>query len=344
MLKEIIRAFRGRRVLIVGDVMLDEYIWGAVRRISPEAPVPIVEAERRTYAPGGAANVACNIASLGGQAFLCGVTGDDSSGAQLRRELRLRSVDVGGLIQDSKRPTTSKTRVVAHNQQVVRVDSESRDCLGPEIEKELLQHVASKIKQTDVCILSDYGKGVVSPGVARHVIDLARQTDQPVLVDPKGTNYAKYRGAAVVTPNVQEAEHAVNRRATDEAELFETAQELLDVLGGSALLVTRGAQGMSLFVKGCDVFSIPASRRQVFDVTGAGDTAISTLALALAAGSTLEQGARLANYAAGMVVGKLGTASLTLDELSSGIEDAAHADAFREPVVSSATQPSGLFS
>lgn len=334
MLKDIVEAFRERRVLVIGDVMLDEYIWGEVHRISPEAPVPIVEACRRTYAPGGAANVATNVASLGGQAFLCGVTGNDLLRGHLSRELLSQLVDTDGLIADDKRPTTTKTRVIAHNQQVVRVDSESRTLIRPDIEETLMRHISSIIETVDVCILSDYGKGVVTPYVAQQLIELAQAAGKQVLVDPKGSDYSRYRGATVVTPNVPEAEYAVNRRAANEAKLFEIAQELLDVLATSALLMTRGAQGMSLFVKGCDVFSVPASKRQVFDVTGAGDTAISTLALALAAGATLQQGARIANYAAGVVVGKLGTASLSLDELSAVIEDDLRTEPLREPLSS----------
>ena len=315
MLADLVAALAGRCVLIVGDVMLDEYIWGEVQRISPEAPVPVVVVRRRTCAPGGAANVAANVASLGGRALLGGVVGQDPQAAQLREALAERGVDPAGLIVDGDRPTTTKTRVVAHSQQVVRVDSERRTSLRAELEDALLSWVEEALDIADACVLSDYAKGVVSPQLAAGFIRLARGAGKPVIVDPKGTNYARYRGATVVTPNVREAEQALNREINGRADLLEVGRHLLGVLQGGALLITRGSQGMSLFVNGADVTHIPAVARNVFDVTGAGDTVIGTLALALAAGIGLEQAARLANLAAGIVVGKVGTATVTVEEL-----------------------------
>ena len=315
MLADLVATLPGRCVLIVGDVMLDEYIWGEVRRISPEAPVPVVEVHRRTFAPGGAANVAANVAGLGGRALLGGVVGQDRQAAQLREALAERGVDPAGLIVDRDRPTTTKTRIVAHSQQVVRVDSEQRTSLRAELENALLGWVEEALDIAGACVLSDYAKGVVSPRLAERFIRLAREAGKPVIVDPKGTDYAKYRGATVVTPNVREAEQALNREINGRADLLEVGQHLLGVLDGSALLITRGGQGMSLFVNGADVVHIPAVARNVFDVTGAGDTVIGTLALALAAGIGLEQAARLANLAAGIVVGKVGTATVTVEEL-----------------------------
>lgn len=316
----ILANFPGKCVLIVGDVMLDEYIWGEVRRISPEAPVPVVEAHRRTYAPGGAANTAGNVVSLGGRALLAGVVGRDQQAEKLFEALMQTSVDTDGLIVDDERPTTTKTRIVAHNQQVVRVDSEQRAPLRIELEDALLRWVEERLADADACVLSDYDKGVVSPRLAKHFIHLAREAGKPVIVDPKGTDYAKYRGATVVTPNVHEAERALNHQINSDSDLLEVAQRLLDILESSALLITRGSQGMSLFLNGAEVTHIPAVARNVFDVTGAGDTVVSALAMALAAGATLEQAARLANLAASIVVGKVGTATVTRDELLEVIE------------------------
>lgn len=318
-LTDLVKAFSGRSVLVFGDVMLDEYLWGVVTRISPEAPVPVVEAVRRSYAAGGAANVAVNVAALDGRAYLCGVVGRDVQRNHLLSELATHNIDAEGLLVDESRPTTTKTRIIANSQQVVRVDAERRETLPAELETALLERAEKVMVEADVCLLSDYGKGVVSRGAAERFIALARRAGRPVLVDPKGTDYSKYRGATLVTPNVQEVERAVNRQAGDERELHEIARELLKVLEEGSLLVTRGAQGMSLFQGGHDVFSVPAMARQVFDVTGAGDTAISALALALASGGTLEQSARIANYAAGLVVGKVGTAYLTRDELAAAV-------------------------
>jgi rfaE bifunctional protein kinase chain/domain len=314
-LADLVAALSGRRVLIVGDVMLDEYIWGEVQRISPEAPVPVVEVHRRTCAPGGAANVAANVASLGGQPLLGGVVGRDPQAAQLRDEMAQRGIDAAGLIVDEDRQTTTKTRIVAHSQQVVRVDAEQRAPLRPELEDALLSWIERVLHIADACVLSDYAKGAVSPRLAEDFIRLAREAGKPVIVDPKGTDYAKYRGATVVTPNVREAERALNREINSHADLAEVGRHLLGVLEGSVLLITRGAEGMSLFMDQVNPLHIPAVARNVFDVTGAGDTVIGALALALAAGASLDQAAQLANHAAGIVVGKVGTATVTVEEL-----------------------------
>lgn len=297
--------------------MLDEYIWGDVRRISPEAPVPVVEFSHRTFAPGGAANVAANVGSLRGQALLGGVVGRDYQAIRLRDVMRQRKISPDGLIEDNGRPTTTKTRIVAQSQQLVRVDSERRLPLRADFEDALLGWVAKALDFTDACVLSDYDKGVVSPRIAEHVIHVAQDRGIPVVVDPKGTDYSKYRRATVVTPNVREAGRALNQDLERDADLTEVGRRLLDMLDGSALLVTQGSQGMSLFVNGTQPVHISAAARHVFDVTGAGDTVIATLALALAAGATLEYAADIANRAAGIVVGKSGTAAVTIEELIS---------------------------
>ena len=304
-----------QRVLVVGDVMLDQNLWGQVRRISPEAPVPVVELERETAEPGGAANNAANAAAVGACAMLGGVVGDDAEGARLRALLDARNVDPSGLVTEPGRPTTTKTRVVAHNQQVVRVDRERTTAITPESEAALLRWAEGHLHGAGACIISDYAKGVITASLAQGIIAAARAAGVPVVVDPKGADFARYRGAAVVTPNLHEAELAARRTARSDAELADVAAQLSGELEGAALLVTRGAAGMSLFAPGAEVVHVRAEAHQVYDVTGAGDTAITFLALALAAGAPLPTAMRLANRAAGVVVGKVGTATVTLDEL-----------------------------
>jgi len=317
-LSGIVSTFLDMRVLIVGDVMLDEYIWGDVRRISPEAPVPIVQVSHRTYGAGGAANVAANVVSLGGQALLCGVVGLDPQAASLRFILGERAIPIDGLVADGQRPTTTKTRILAHDQQVVRVDAESRSPLEVTVEDAIVGWVESHVTDVDACVLSDYDKGVVSLGLSQRIIRVARQADKPMIVDPKGTNYTKYRGATVITPNVHEAARAAGRDIDNDDDLCEAGRCLAGVVDDSALLITRGAQGMSLFLDGMHTVHIPTVARKVFDVTGAGDTVVSTLAMALAGGAGLQEAAYMANLAAGIVVGKLGAATVTPHELLAG--------------------------
>jgi D-glycero-beta-D-manno-heptose-7-phosphate kinase len=324
-------AFPGRRILVLGDVMLDEYIWGDVRRISPEAPVPVVEMKRRTYVPGGAANTAANVAALGGRAFLLGVVGKDYQADHLREVLTRSGIDHDGLIADGRRATTTKSRIVAHSQQVVRLDCEQREPLSASLEDELLRAAEVRLPQVDACIISDYAKGVVSGRVARQFIRLARQAGRPVIVDPKGADYAKYQGATVIKPNAHEAEAYTKQEISDEASLLEVSRRLRAMLEGSAVLITRGAQGMSLFQDGILPVHIPAVCRNVFDVTGAGDTVAGTLAMALAAKGTLEQATHLANQAAGIVVGKVGTATVTLEELTAEAQSSSHTLLSPEP-------------
>jgi D-beta-D-heptose 7-phosphate kinase/D-beta-D-heptose 1-phosphate adenosyltransferase len=308
-------AFPAKRILIVGDVILDEYLWGNVRRISPEAPVPVVEIRSRTFVPGGAGNAAANVVSLGGHALLGSVVGRDHQANQLAEALRRQGVDTSGLAADAERSTTTKTRLIAHSQQVVRMDSEQRTPLSPAVAETLLGWVDRNLPAVDACILSDYGKGVVTNQVAEHIIGTARRLQKPVIVDPKGTQYAKYRRATVVKPNIHEVQQVMREDIEDEDSLLEAVRRLATMLEGSALLITRGAEGMSLYREGFVPVHIGTVARNVFDVTGAGDTVVSTLALALAAGSPLEEAVHLANLAAGIVVGKRGTATVAREEL-----------------------------
>jgi len=333
-------AFSSRKILIVGDVMLDEYLWGDVRRICPEAPVPIVESRERSARPGGAANAAANVAALGGTAWLCGVTGNDQAGEHLRRALAEAGVEPDGLIACDDRPTTAKLRVIAHSQQVLRIDTEKTHPLSRDAADRLIAHVESHMREADALLLCDYAKGALSAEMTGHFIALARRRKLPVVVDPKGKDYSRYRGATVIKPNLHELETLLRSRirqnsglvperdpisgefgyAAGEFGYAEAVGRLTCELDGAAVLVTQGAEGMTLFEPGIEPWHQPAAGvRPVFDVTGAGDTVVSVLALALACGAPLRQGVQMANVAANVVVGKLGTAVVTREELRAAI-------------------------
>jgi rfaE bifunctional protein kinase chain/domain len=316
-----IERLEGARAVAVGDVMLDEYVWGHVSRISPEAPVPVVDVQGRSHVPGGAANVAAGVVALGGSAVLGGVAGADEPVARLQEALREIGVGADGILQIQGRTTTTKTRVIAHNQQVVRTDFEQRQPLADGDERRLLDWAGTALAEADVLVLSDYAKGVLTPSVTRGLVDAAGARSLPVVVDPKGVDYAKYRGATVLTPNVHDAERAAAYHVESYDDLLEVARRLGETLPGTALLITRGAEGMTLVSDGRPV-DIAAEARDVYDVTGAGDTVVATLAVALARGMALEDAVRLANAAAGIVVGKVGTATVTLDELRSRLRSA----------------------
>jgi len=303
-----------KSVTVVGDVMLDEYVWGDVDRISPEAPVPVVRVRERTRIPGGAANAAAGVAALGAHASLVGVLGDDEAGRALRVQVEHRGIDASHLIAAGGRATTTKTRVIAHNQQVVRADVEDAALPGKSLEDALIGAVGAALADAQSLIVSDYGKGVISTRVAQEAIAAAAGRGCPVVVDPKGGDYSKYRGATVITPNVHELELGTRVQITGDESLEEAAGLLRGQLGGTAILVTRGAAGMSLF--GERRVDVPAVAQAVYDVTGAGDTVVAVLATALAAGVELEEAAQLANRAAGIAVGKVGTAAVELRELA----------------------------
>ena len=307
--------FAGCPVLVVGDLILDEYMWGTVSRVSPEAPVPVVEVGRRSYAAGGAANVAANVAGLGGRAALVGLVGADAGGERVCGCVAESDVAVSP-VPDPARPTTTKTRVIAHGQQVVRFDHEVTTPVHGPVRDALLARAKEQLGGVRACVLSDYGKGVVTPEVAGELIAAATAMGVPVVVDPKGVDYGKYRGAAVVKPNQSEAARALNRELHDDRAVAAAAAELIGTLGGrTAVLVTRGPAGMMLFEPGRPPFHVPALAREVYDVTGAGDTVTAALALALGSGLPLTTGCQLAAAAAAVVVGKRGTAALSAGEL-----------------------------
>jgi D-beta-D-heptose 7-phosphate kinase/D-beta-D-heptose 1-phosphate adenosyltransferase len=322
---------RGKHVLVVGDVMLDEFLWGKVVRISPEAPVPVVEVTGQSFHLGGAGNVASNVLSLGGAAVLAGVIGSDAAGARLREELAAAGVDASLAISHGGRPTTVKTRIVAHHQQVVRADREQSDNISDDLERTLVANVRQALPSCHAVIVSDYQKGVVTPRVMRTVLELARRRRVPVLVDPKVRHFTLYKRVALLTPNQLETEQATGIKIRTTADLQAAGKRILDLLRCQAALVTRGEHGMCLFERGRRPVHIPTAAREVFDVTGAGDTVIATLALSLCAGASLAQAAMLANYAAGVVVGKLGTATASPDEVVAAVETGARRSGSKRP-------------
>ncbi len=307
--------FPGRRVLVLGDVMLDEYVWGTVSRISPEAPVPVVAVRSESLKIGGAGNVAANIAALDGVAEIVGVVGTDAAAARLTEELARAGVKADGLVADGARPTTLKSRVVAGSQHVVRFDRENDAPLPGAIRRQVLQQVRARLPHADVLLISDYAKGVIGAALVREVLALAAKAKTPVAVDPKVQHVPLFRGVTVIAPNHHEAAAAARILVRTEGDLLRVGQTLLRKLQAQAVLITRGEAGMSLFEAARPVTHIPTFAREVYDVTGAGDTVMAVLALALAAGASLRAAAVLANYGAGVVVGKRGTATVGRGEL-----------------------------
>jgi D-glycero-beta-D-manno-heptose-7-phosphate kinase len=316
----LLKQLRGRRVLVAGDVMLDEFLWGSVSRISPEAPVPVVKVSRQSFHLGGAGNVAGNVRALGGEAVVVGVVGRDPAGERVREALAAAGVEDGLVIADSSRPTTVKTRIIAHHQQVVRADREVADDVPRPVEDALLARLRAALPSCGAVVLSDYIKGVVTTRLMKALLAAASEQRVPVLVDPKVGHFPLYRKVTVVTPNQLEAEQATGRTIQGTGDLHAVGQRLLRMLACEAVLVTRGEQGMALFTRDGRPALIPTAAREVYDVTGAGDTVIATLALALSAGAPLAQSAMLANYAAGVVVGKVGTATASPDEVLAALE------------------------
>ncbi|MGD1069588.1 MAG: PfkB family carbohydrate kinase [Bryobacteraceae bacterium] len=316
------------RVLVVGDCMLDAYVSGAASRISPEAPVPVVNVSRRRYVPGGAANVAANARAMGADVALAGITGVDDSGIRLRQELDLRGIGMDALVEDAARTTITKTRITAAGQQIVRFDDEDLAPFPPPLTAQLQAHCEALLDSSQVCVISDYAKGVASEAFCRWLIDAAAHRGVPVVVDPKSRDLSRYRGARVITPNLKEAMEAAASPLGSGADLASVARLLLPRIAPSALLVTRGEGGMSLFENGKQEIHLQALVNEVADVTGAGDTVVSALAIALGIGLSLDRAAEIANIAAGVAVGHHGTWAVRADELreaTSRIKPAARA-------------------
>jgi D-beta-D-heptose 7-phosphate kinase/D-beta-D-heptose 1-phosphate adenosyltransferase len=311
--RKIIKEFRNRRILVIGDLILDHYIWGNVNRISPEAPVPVVEVTRENFLLGGAANVAHNIVSLGAHAAVTGIIGEDIAGEALRNILGQKGIDCSGLFTEN-RPTTVKTRVIAHSQQIVRFDREDSKYVDGRILRGILSHIHSIMNDFDAVIISDYKKGMITAELVSGILKKSRPKGIFVAVDPKVGHYNFYKGVSLITPNLAEAALGSGMEIKDDKTLVKAGRSLLKKLALNAVLITRGEQGMSLFEKG-RITHIPTVAQRVYDVTGAGDTVISALTLAYASGAGLEKAAVIANQAAGIVVGEVGTATTTPEQL-----------------------------
>lgn len=308
------------RLLVVGDLMLDEYVWGRVERISPEAPVPVLSVTGEGLTLGGAANAAKNLAALGAGVMVAGVAGGDSHGRTLCDELAKIGADTRAVVVEPERPTTRKTRAIADHQQLLRIDRETVSDIEPSSTEALLARTAELLPLADALLISDYGKGVVTPRLVAALAERARRLGKIALADPKGLNFAKYAGLTLITPNRKEAVRAAGLGAHDEPSLFAAGKRLLDAVAIEKLIVTCGRDGMVLFERGVAPVKFATRPRQVYDVSGAGDTVAAVLALGLAAGFTYPDAIGLANTAAGIVVGKVGTAAVTRAELLEALQ------------------------
>ncbi len=316
--KTILDNFTGKKVLVVGDVMLDEYVWGKVSRISPEAPVMVVDADRHTFVPGGAANVVNNLCALGATAAIAGVVGHDSAGQTLAEKLTEGGADVTVLIADEDRPTTLKTRIIAHSQQVVRVDHEKRDPISGDSRAKLQTGLEKAIPLCDAVLLSDYQKGLLGVEMVKWITEMARTQGKVITGNLKPTAIGAHCRLTVITLNLSEASAATGMMlddSTDEGTLHSAGKMLLRKSGAEHILITRGAQGLTLFAQDGDIVTVPAHPVAVYDVAGAGDTVISTLTLALAAGATPEEAVTLANCAGAEAVKKVGVATVSREEI-----------------------------
>lgn len=317
---EQLKNFSKVKVLVIGDIMLDRYWWGSVNRISPEAPVPVVHLKETSLAAGGAANVAVNIAGLSAEPILIGIIGDDLEAKLLPSLLKASKISADYLIKLPNRQTTVKTRVVAHSQQVVRIDQESKLNLTASEEDDIWGKIKPLIETVDLIVVSDYNKGFLTENLLKRLITKASESDKFVLVDPKGKNFDKYLGATILTPNLKEIAEACGMDESEPEILERAGKKLLANLNLEALLVTQGEEGMTLLEKGKKPLHLAARARKVYDVTGAGDTVIATLAVAVGAGLDWAESANAANVAAGIVVEQVGTSTINFNELKSSIK------------------------
>ena len=298
--------FVGKRVVVVGDLMLDRYFWGTVGRISPEAPVPVVEVDSESTRLGGAANVANNIASLGGVPIMVGVVGDDDAGEILKSIVQDQGFPTSGIILDESRPTTLKTRVIAHNQHVVRIDHEVKTEISEDVQQKILKSIEQQIDSIDGIILEDYNKGVLGKSLIVRILEMAKKKRKIVTVDPKFNNFFVYKDVTVFKPNRKETEEALGARLQTDTSIEKAGKELLHRLNAENVLLTLGEKGMTLFERDGTITNVPTAARKVADVSGAGDTVVSTLTVALAAGADIRESATLANVAGGIVCGEVG--------------------------------------
>ena len=312
---DILDSFANLKILVIGDVMLDRYWWGSVSRISPEAPVPVVRMDNMTLAAGGAANVAANVAGLGATPILVGIIGDDAEGELLPKVLDECGVSSQYILSISDRPTTVKTRIIVHSQQMARIDQETDANLSASDEDLVWEKIRPLLEETQATIISDYAKGFLSDSLLRRVIDLANEKGNQILVDPKGKDYSKYSRASLLTPNRREAADACGLEESGQQMVDAAGNKLLHDLSLKSVLITQGEDGMTLFRKTGEPFHLNTLARDVYDVTGAGDTVIASLAVAIGAGADLETAANIANTAAGLVVEQVGTTAISLTEL-----------------------------
>lgn len=316
-----INKFPLSRIMVIGDIILDEFIWGDVARISPEAPVPVVEVVSETRNLGGATNVLNNINALGGKAVICGVIGDDNYGSYLTQRIGELGLNTEGIIVDTTRHTSIKTRVIARNQQVVRFDRETKKHIAPAITKKLLKTIENNLDDIDAIIISDYGKGVVSSHLIKAIEKLVSGSKIIITVDPKTENFQYYKGVDIITPNHHEAETFCGFEITDDDSLIRAGKYILDKLQCKSVLITQGKDGMTLFESGKAPCHIPTVAKKVFDVSGAGDTVISTLSLGLSSGMNKESAALVSNFASGIVVGEIGTSTVTAKALKTAVKN-----------------------
>ena len=316
-----INTFSRSRVAVIGDIMLDHFIRGNVSRISPEAPVPVVSVSAESLRLGGAANVVYNINTLGGTVYASGLVGNDEMGKKIIQKFKSLDLDTQGLIVTTKRPTTVKTRIIAHNQQVVRFDRETVAPLNGKHRQKIVDYLKKRLPDINAVIISDYGKSVVSRELIEKILVLSRDCNIPVLVDPKVKNIDSYHGVSVITPNQNEASEATGITIAGDDDAHKAAARLQKKLDCGTVLITRGEQGMTLLERNGTCTHIPTLATEVYDVTGAGDTVISVLTLSLAAGASLKVSALIANIAAGIVIRKLGTAAVKLNELKQAIQN-----------------------
>ncbi len=314
-----LQRFSNCRILVIGDLMIDEYLWGEVERISPEAPVQIVEVTREEFTLGGAGNVINNLVSLGAEVRAVSAVGTGHDGNLLLKMLEGMSVDIEGVIQDPNRPTTRKTRIIASNQHVLRIDRETKKEISPDTYRLMIRYLEKYIQSSDIVLVSDYGKGILAKPLLSRLTQICKIHGKMIIVDPKGLDFVKYAGATLITPNKKEASLASNMEITGSSDLYRAAASLFEKVKMDNLLITCGKDGMVLFEKDKPPYHIHTEARQVFDVSGAGDTVLAVIGLACAGGATFRQAALLANFAAGIVVGKMGTAAVTQIELASVI-------------------------
>lgn len=318
---ELEKKIGNHKIAVIGDMMLDGYYWGEVSRVSPEAPVPVVEIEKEFFRFGGAANVALNIKKLGGNAIPIGIIGNDSDGKIFSKLLKIENIDDSGIFIDNTRPTTAKTRVIADKQHIVRIDKESKNYIGNKFEKRILNFLQKNIASVSAIILQDYNKGVLTEFLIDEIIKLANENKKIITVDPKFINFKNYKNVTVFKPNRKETENILGIRIQSDNDISIAGNNLLNMLNAKYILLTLGDKGLTLFEKGKSEIKIPTKARKVADVSGAGDTVISTLTLALSCGATIEESAYIANYAAGIVCGEIGIVPIEKEKLFTIMKD-----------------------